>query len=93
MDVNSDAGSGSILKLEGVPMMEEQGEFALPTNVPVIDYSFPSIMEQPSSRNLSFVQHNPTSSMFNHPNPDNPVATMFFPTAFVLGNQSRQSYI
>ena len=65
MDVNSDAGSGSLVELEGVPMMEEQGEFSLPTNVPIIDYSLPPIMEQTCSQNTSFVVHTLTVSMFN----------------------------
>ena len=49
MDVNSDAGSGSLAELEGVPMMEEQGEFDIPSNVPITNYSVPSIEERPSS--------------------------------------------
>ena len=65
MDVNSDLGSGSLLKLEGVPVMEEKGEFSIPTNICINDYSLPRIVEQPSSQNPSFAIHTPTGSMFN----------------------------
>ena len=37
MDTNFEAGSGSMPKLEGVPVTEEGGEFSPPANVPIID--------------------------------------------------------
>ena len=49
MHVNLDVGSGSLLELEGVLVTEEGGEFSLPSNVPITNYSFPLIEKQPSS--------------------------------------------
>ena len=41
MDVNLYVGSRSLPELEGDPVMEEGGDFSLPTNVPITHYSYP----------------------------------------------------
>ena len=81
MYINSEVGSISLLELEGDPVTKKQGDFSLPINILIIDYSLPSIVEQPSSLTPYFLIHTPKISMFNYLNPNNPIATMFGPTA------------
>ena len=78
MDINYETGSASILELEGVPIMEEGCEFSPLANIPIIDYSIPMTVQQPSSQDPYFDVQIPG---FNHFQPDDTVAPMFEPNS------------
>ena len=79
MDTNSEASSVSMLDLEGVLVMKEAGEFSPPTNVPIIDYSVPPLVEKTSSRNPSFYVPIPFVARINKFHPDEMVSPIFGP--------------
>ena len=77
MEINYETWSSFIPELEGVLVTEKGGEFSPPANVPIIDYSVPPIMEQPSSQDPSFSIQTPIGVMLNQFHPDDLVSTMF----------------
>ena len=80
MENNSEAASASVPELEGILVKEEGFECPLP-NSPRIDLSRQPLVEEPSSRNTSFVIQIPSGDGLNQFYPDKIIAPIFGPNA------------
>ena len=86
---NFEAGSDSMLELEGVSVKEEGFEYPLP-NAPRTDLSRQPLVEELSPRNTSFVVQNPSRDGLNQFYPDKIIAPIFGPNGPFFENSLAQ---